>query len=94
MTSAINELLDARLSTADSVKPPTFVPFKKSLEVTLTAGEPIPSSITSSLASAVKILLEMAEPIDGIRVPDDLADLGEPVAIAPGSLGNWSEIDD
>ena len=94
ITSAIDELLSARLSSADLVKPPTFVPFKKSLEATLTAGEPLPGALTSQLSSGVKILLELTEPLDGVRVPDDLTDLGEPVAIAPGSLGNWSEFDD
>ncbi len=94
ITAAITELLSQRLSASNSTNPPTFIPYRKSLDASLGAGEALPSAITSPVSSAVKVFLDLQGPTAPIRTPDDIADLGEPVAVTPGSLGNWSEIDD
>ena len=93
ITSAVNELLSARMSTADSVAPVVFIPYKKTLEATLSTGEPLPSAITSPLASSVRALLNIVEPQEELVLPEDIDEL-EPVAVTPGSLGSWSDIDD
>ena len=92
ITAAIAELLSARMSTADSISPPVFVSHRKTLDATLGTGEPLPTAITSPLASAIHALLEIAVPIDPLVVPDSA--VAEPIAVAPGTLGSWSDLDD
>ncbi len=94
ITAAVSELLTARMSTADSVVPPVFVPYKKTLDVSLGTGEPLPGALTSPLASTVSALLKRAESHPDFTVPNDLEGHEELVAVTPGSLGSWSEIDD
>ena len=94
ITRAVGELLGARLTGADEVSPPIFVPHRKTLDAALNTGEPLPGQIATPLASTIHALLEVADPLMNIKVPHDLADLAEPVAVVPGSLGTWSELDD
>ena len=94
ITSAVSELLAARMSAADSIVPPIFVPYKKTLEANLGTGEPLPTSLTSPLASTVNALLNLAQPQPDFSVPNEFEGMGEPVAVVPGSLGSWSDIDD
>lgn len=94
ITGAVAELLSARLSGAEEVRPPIFIPHRKTLDASLNTGEALPSQIAGPLASTVDSLLELADPLMNLKVPHDLAGLDEPVAIVPGSLGSWSELDD
>ena len=94
VTAAVAELLAARLAGAEQVKPPIFVPHRKTLDATVNTGEPLPGQITAPLASTVHGLLKLADPLMNVKVPHDLAGLAEPVAVVPGSLGSWSEFDD
>ena len=94
ITAAVAELLGARMSAADSVVPPVFVPYRKTLEAHLGTGEPLPSSMTAPLASTVGALLERTGPLRDFAIPNDIDAMSEPVAVTPGSLGSWSDIDD
>lgn len=92
ITTAISELLSARLSAADSVAPPVFIPYRKALDASLGTGEPMPNSITGPLISSIEALLDLAEPVE--LAAGNFQEAAEPVAVTPGSLGSWSHDDD
>ena len=94
VTSAISELLSVRLSSNDSVRPPIFVPLRKTLDATLDSGEPLPSALTSPLASTIEVLVGLTKPVSPEAIASDIEDANEPVAVAPGTLGSWSDLDD
>lgn len=86
--SAIRDLTKTRLADADSLASPIFVQTRRGLEATLRDGDPLPKAITEDITSALHALLEISEPMH-----IDLVSAPEPVAVAPGSLGTWSEDD-
>ena len=85
ITSAVADLLGSRIVNAEHVPSPVFLPTRRNLESTLRDGDPIPSSITAPLAATVDVLLSKTKPALG---PDHD---GEPIPVAPGSLGTWSD---
>ena len=88
MTSAIADLTSTRIADAEDLTGPIFVSTRKGLEATLRDGDPLPGSITDKLASAIDALVQLAP-----EATIDLTAEPEPVAVAPGSLGTWSEYD-
>lgn len=88
MTSAIADLTITRISDAADLAGPTFIPTRKGLEATLRDGDPLPGAITGKLASSIDALVDLQPQIE-----IDLTAEPEPVAVAPGSLGTWSEED-
>jgi len=89
ITSAVGDLLQSRLPNAEEVASPVFVPTRRQLEATLRDGDLLPSAMTNSLGDAVSAMLERS-----IGEPAALSSGLAPVAVAPGSLGTWSDDDD
>lgn len=93
ISKAIVELLNGRSKDARALAPPVFVPFRKNLDSTVGSGSALPSAVTSPLISSVEAILatfDDAAPRAVLNAEEQL----EPVAIVPGSLGTWSEIND
>lgn len=89
LTSAVGDLLQNRISQASLVPTPVFLPNRRNLEATLRDGDPIPASITTPISSTVAALLARDDSRDRRDVSTE-----QPVAVAPGSLGTWSDDDD
>ncbi len=87
---SITELLDGRSKAPADVAPPVFVPFRKELDSMVGGGAPLPNPVCQPLVSVTQALLEQprsSRPQAPMSEP-------EPVAVAPGSLGTWSEDDE
>lgn len=73
----------ARLSEHDRPLPsPIFVPERRGLELALHDGLRLPDTLSTPLARSVAAILEHRPP--AVREV-------EPVPVAPGSLGSWSD---
>lgn len=90
ITSAVGDLLTSRLSDAAEVANPIFVPNKRQLEATLRDGDPLPSALANDLGDAIAAMLAQTQGTARALVTHDEL---EPVAVAPGSLGTWSDDD-
>jgi len=62
-----------------------FVPERRNLDELFRAGSPMPRAISQPVTAAVEALLDR-QPL--VPAADEQA---EPVAVAPGSLGSWTE---
>ena len=93
ITKAVTQLLDGRSKEPRAVAPPTFIPFRKNLDAAVGSGAPMPSAIHSPVTSSVEIFLERLN-ADDSGSEKAVQQFEEPVAVTPGSLGTWSEIDD
>lgn len=87
--SAIADLLNSRIADASDVPSPIFLPTRRHLESALRDGDPIPGALANPLASAVAALLSHNAPLPETPTAEPV-----PIAVVPGSLGTWSEIDD
>lgn len=90
ITAAIAELLSSRISEASQLPSPVFVPDRRNLEALVADAAPLPTQITGPLSAAVDALLNRSEVVDAD--PTSEREL-EPAAVAPGSLGTWSDDD-
>lgn len=91
ITSAVGDLLASRISNAEDIANPIFVPTKRGLEAALREGDPLPSNMANPLGDAVNALLGHTEQLE----PKELAaPVPEPVAVVPGSLGTWDDADE
>ena len=88
ITSAIADLTRTRIADAEDLVGPIFVPTRKGLEATLRDGDALPGAISDKLASSLDALIDVRP-----EIAIELTVEPEPVAVAPGSLGTWSEDD-
>lgn len=88
ITSAIADLTRTRIADAEDLAGPIFVPTRKGLEATLRDGDALPGAISDKLASSLDALIDVRP-----EIAIELTVEPEPVAVAPGSLGTWSEDD-
>ena len=89
ISAAITDLLRSRIPDADLLPSPIFVPIKKHLEATLRDGDALPTAMANPTALAVAALLSRSI---SPRVAAPEREL-VPTAVAPGSLGTWSDDD-
>ncbi len=88
LTSAIADLLRSRVSAANQIPNAIHLPDRPSIEDQLRDEKPLPSAFVDPLTSATRGVLERMEPV--VRTP--LLST-EPVPVAVGSLGTWSDDD-
>ena len=79
--------LTAGLPGGDRLAAPVFLPERRSLDSVIRDGDRLPSSLCGPLAAAVGGMLARsgAQPVDAARRHD------EPVPVAPGSLGSFTD---
>ncbi len=86
ITAAVAELVGARVSDATRVASPVFIPERKAVDHALREGVALPEAVFAPIVEAVSSILQRNE-------PTALAPSAEPAAVAPGSLGTWSDDD-
>jgi len=89
LTAAYGELIGARMSAARTIAGPVFVPDRRHLDDAIENGRRLPNAVTAPVTAAVQAVLGRLELRDGAAPSSP----GEPVAVAPGSLGSWVEDD-
>ena len=89
LAATLADLTGSRISDADLLPSPIFLPTRRNLELTLRDGQALPKALTEPLASAINALLDLA-PVTEPATEEIL----EPVPVAPGSLGTWEIEDD
>jgi hypothetical protein len=87
LTAAVADLLRSRVADADLISTPVFIPTKRTLEGELRDGDALPTAIATPIAGATAALLARTAP-----APTATLDM-EPVPVAAGSLGSWSDDD-
>jgi hypothetical protein len=92
ISAAVSRLLGEMLPGTTLAATPIFLPERRRIEeIIADAGRP-PSGLVEPVTGAVRAMLERLgtpHPSAGIRPADDRGE--PPVAVAPGSLGSWSE---
>ncbi|MGZ4759986.1 MAG: hypothetical protein ACXV95_13070, partial [Acidimicrobiales bacterium] len=79
------EITAALGALAAGVASPSFIPERRNLDDLFRTGTPMPRSITQPVTAAVEALLDRQPLVPAADEQD------EPVAVAPGSLGSWTE---
>jgi hypothetical protein len=86
VSSTLARLVDATLPGTSLASTPVFVPERKRLEEAWRDGAAPPAQLARPLAGAVRALLARApDPTPPLLSPP------EPVAVAPGTLGSWTD---
>jgi hypothetical protein len=87
LTRALAELGRA-LPGGSKLGSPVFVPERRRIDDLVRDGHRLPASCCTAVTSAVGAALA-ADPVPGPVGPD-----AEPVAVTPGSLGSWSDVEE
>lgn len=82
MTAALHQLLALPRSSSAELPTPVYVPRRK-VDAAVRDGAPLPAPLGPVLAGAVRAAWSRS-----MRRP--AADVGEPEAVVPGSLGSWA----
>lgn len=86
ITRAIGDLLHAHSTSTAEFPSPIFVPDRRGLDDLVRDGGPLPRSLGSGVATPVSALMRhLGAPVGGVDAP---------IAIVPGSVGTWSDVDD
>ena len=85
LTSAYAELVRPFVSDRARAAGPVYLPERRRLEDLVCDGVRLPGPVVTPLTGAVSALL------DELHEPPHLGGANGPVAVAPGSLGSWTE---
>jgi len=89
LTSAYEELVRSRMPATRSIAGPVFIPERRHLDDAVESGRRLPAAVAEPLTTAVKAVLDQLGARNGTApTPSET-----PVAVAPGSLGTWTEDD-
>jgi hypothetical protein len=91
ISRALAQLLERSLPGVRLAANAVFVPERRRLDGVLRDGLCPPPAVAAPIAEMVRVLVE-ARPTDVAAVPLGEAD-AEPVAVVPGSLGAWRDLD-
>jgi hypothetical protein len=92
ISTALTRLLGEMLPGTTLAANPIFVPERRRIEDVIADGGRLPAALVEPLTGAVRAMLERVakrDPPVGLQIPDD--GMAAPVAVAPGSLGRWTE---
>ena len=89
LSSALAQLLGASVPGAVLASTPVFVPERRRLAEAARDAAPLPAPVVRPLVGAVRGLLDRAR-----HTATPRAAAPEPVLVAPGSLGSWSDDED
>ena len=89
LSSALAQLLGASAPGAVLASTPVFVPERRRLAEAARDAAPLPAPVVRPLVGAVRGLLDRAR-----HTATPRAAAPEPVLVAPGSLGSWSDDED
>jgi hypothetical protein len=88
LTSTFMQLAGPLVSSRAPLAGPLFVPDRRRLEELVTEGDRLPDSVVTPMAAAVAAVLERVA--DRRSEASPALQRAEPVPVAPGSLGSWS----
>jgi hypothetical protein len=92
ISTALSRLLGEMLPGTTLAANPIFVPERRRIEDFIADGGPLPSALVEPITGAVRAMLERVgtpHPLAGAHIPNH--GIEPPVAVAPGSLGSWTE---
>lgn len=89
ITAAVADLTHTRIADAADLPSAIFVQTKRGLDEMLRDGDPLPNAMAEKFAASLDALATFQP-----EVEIDLETADEPVPVAAGSLGTWSDDDD